>query len=316
MEKFYLIKKDINIKTSIPIRIELNNYNSKKSCFLKLTNFRKAEIQIELDSDSGEIISFKIVYPSIVNIYNKSIREDIQKYETEKPVIKRDNWDMSYDLKLGINDISIDLYNNSIIIQIMGPGSLDTVKFVKTDRLILGIDSYGDIGTIKIDRLTTEEYQGLKQTLEELIIDMKNNPYIEKRPLFKNKIYRLNETQMEEIKKHLIKDEKLYIVDIDGSNIQTELEYLRKIEKEFKFPIAIRPNFDGYLDWIRDLSWLNKEGYILIIRNYSKFLKKNTDFKNKIIADFKRHIQPFWLRDIKEIVVGGKPQRFDVYLVD
>jgi hypothetical protein len=73
---------------------------------------------------------------------------------------------------------------------------------------------------------------------------------------------------------------------------------------------------DGYLDWMRDLGWLNKESYTLIINEYNLFMKNNIDLKNKIISHFRHVILPFWKDEVEEVVVGGKGKCFTLYLVD
>jgi hypothetical protein len=80
------------------------------------------------------------------------------------------------------------------------------------------------------------------------------------------------------IRKYYSTNETLYIVQIDGKRIRNLNEYLKEISTQFQFPIPTK-GLDGYLDWMRDLSWLKKDGYVLIIDNYSDFLSE--DFKNK-----------------------------------
>lgn len=55
-----------------------------------------------------------------------------------------------------------------------------------------------------------------------------------------------------------------------------------------------------YLDWIRDLEWLNKEAYVLIINDYNLFMRNNTDLKNEIISDFKEVILSFWQDEVEK----------------
>jgi len=113
----------------------------------------------------------------------------------------------------------------------------------------------------------------------------------------------------------LSSNDSLYIADIKGNDIQNIQDYLNTVNELFKFPIPTR-GFDGYLDWMRDLNWLNMEGYVLIINNFSIFLKDDSKLKKQIISDFVDVILPFWQDEVKEVVVGGKAKPFIVYLVD
>ncbi len=111
-----------------------------------------------------------------------------------------------------------------------------------------------------------------------------------------------------------------YKVEVDGEKIQTWEDYITVVQDEFKFPTACLDSMDRYVDWITDLSWLDKtkpiEAYILIIRNYNSFLSRNDTLKNLIITSFVDHILPFWEEDIKQMVIEGETRIFCVYLLE
>ncbi|MNP65100.1 hypothetical protein D3C76_1606630 [compost metagenome] len=75
-------------------------------------------------------------------------------------------------------------------------------------------------------------------------------------------------------------------------------------------------SIDRYLDWIRDLDWLDSEGYVLIIKNYSSFMKADPNMKKQMISLFVDTILPYWEEEVKHVMVDGQPKRFMVYLVD
>jgi hypothetical protein len=131
----------------------------------------------------------------------------------------------------------------------------------------------------------------------------------------KNKVYYVSQKEMVELREALRKDDSLYIADINGSDIQSLQDYLNTVNAIFKFPIPAR-GLDGYFDWIRDLDWLMKDGYVLIINDFSKFIKNDLQMKNKIVEDFEKVVLPWWQEEVEKCVVEGKAKPFNVYLVD
>lgn len=131
----------------------------------------------------------------------------------------------------------------------------------------------------------------------------------------KNKVSFISQKEMFDIRETLNKDESLFIVDVDGSTIGSLQDYLGTMNELFKFPIPAR-GLDGYLDWIRDLEWLMKDGYVLVIKNFSKFLSNDLKMKNKIVDDFEKVVLPWWQEEVEKCVVEGKAKLFMVYLVD
>jgi hypothetical protein len=67
---------------------------------------------------------------------------------------------------------------------------------------------------------------------------------------------------------------------------------------------------------MRDLEWLNKKGYVLIIYNYKNFLNQVFSYRPTIVNGFAELILPWWQKEVEYCVVGGKTKTFNVYLVD
>ena len=135
----------------------------------------------------------------------------------------------------------------------------------------------------------------------------------------KNKLYYVANGQKETIINSIKENENIFIAEINGLNIKTSSEYLEIIRKVFNFPKPLenyKLNYDGYLDWIRDLSWIDTQEFVLIIRNFSLFLKDDLTTKNEIIDDFKEIILPWWETEVEQCVVGGKAKPFNIYLID
>ncbi len=131
-----------------------------------------------------------------------------------------------------------------------------------------------------------------------------------------NSIQAIDRKSVEFIKSSTDKNNNLLIAEIDGANVKSWEDYAAHIQKEFQFPTSCLDSIDRYLDWMRDLSWLEKEGFVLIITNYSEFMAENFRLKNDIILDFKEIILPFWEKEVEDVVVEGVVKPFVVYLVD
>lgn len=125
--------------------------------------------------------------------------------------------------------------------------------------------------------------------------------------------------KMAEVSEKLREDHSLHIVTLNGNNIQCVQDFLWAMAKGFKFPPSSRLSPDGYLDWIRDLSWLKKSGYVLIIEHYSELMKDSSlkdDKKDYTVDLFKRVIFPFWEEEVTTVICGGSVKPFNVFLVD
>lgn len=130
-----------------------------------------------------------------------------------------------------------------------------------------------------------------------------------------NRVERISRSDVEPIISQSVGDDRIYVVEIDGTRIQSWHDYISVIQEEFRFP-TLYDNMDGYNDWMRDLDWLNKDGFLLMIHNFSKFMTNMPNLRDKIIGGFSNTILPFWKEEIKHVVVGGEPKSFMVYLVD
>ena len=131
----------------------------------------------------------------------------------------------------------------------------------------------------------------------------------------KNEILKITKTESSTLKQELQKQEGVWIGEIDGENIKTLEDYLDKVNQLCGFPIPAK-GLDGYLDWIRDLSWLRKDGYAIIIYDANKFLSEDSRIKNIVIKSFEDIVLPWWESDVERYVVEGKAKPFNVYLVD
>lgn len=129
-----------------------------------------------------------------------------------------------------------------------------------------------------------------------------------------NQIHYTTTNDLVAIKKKIRNDESLFIGEITGSEIKQLQDFLAAMSQVFLFPHRSY-TVDGYYDWMRDLEWVDKDGYVLIIHDYKDFLCQDISSKNEVIDGFARIILPFWEDEVTEVVVGGKAKSFMVYLV-
>jgi hypothetical protein len=128
-------------------------------------------------------------------------------------------------------------------------------------------------------------------------------------------IHYVSSREMVDIKKEIEKDGSLYIAEIDSSDVKQLQDFLTTMSKVFRFPFPSR-GLDSYNDWMRDLDWLNKDGYVLVINNYKDFLSQDLLSKEAVIDGFSSIILPFWQEEVKHVVVDGQTKQFTIYLVD
>ncbi|MBC2250452.1 barstar family protein [Listeria cossartiae subsp. cayugensis] len=128
----------------------------------------------------------------------------------------------------------------------------------------------------------------------------------------KNEILRVNTIDILELEKNAKKNE-CYIVNIQGNNIQTKKIFLELMAEKFLLPDSI--GWDSFTDWMTDLSWIDNPCFCIIIKDYTDFLKKDTESKEIVMEIFKEDILPFWENGVTQTVVEGKPRSFKVYLV-
>jgi len=132
----------------------------------------------------------------------------------------------------------------------------------------------------------------------------------------KNEIIKISSQEMSEILKEFRRDQSSYILELDGSKIYSWKDYIEIVAEKLEFPKINLYSKDGYIDWMTDLEWLEKESYIVIIYEYSKFMNENPCEKEEVIDMFRTNILPFWKEEVTHVTAGGYPKKFNVYLVD
>ncbi len=118
--------------------------------------------------------------------------------------------------------------------------------------------------------------------------------------------------------------ENIFVAELQGEQITTLAEYYTAIAKAFKFPDLFDKyrNFDSYLDWITDLTWLTYgqkyDGFALFIYDYEeKFMCNDLPKKVSIIETFSEVVLPWWEEEVIHCTDNGcgTARSFQLYLV-
>lgn len=95
---------------------------------------------------------------------------------------------------------------------------------------------------------------------------------------------------------------KLSVVKLDLRKVRGKKEFLARLAKALHCPPYFGMNWDALTDCMRDLSWLNDNGWVVILLNGQEFaIKYQDDFTTAIdvlqtAAKYWRiHRKPFWI---------------------
>src|SRR5262245_51060131 len=94
----------------------------------------------------------------------------------------------------------------------------------------------------------------------------------------------------------------LSVMKMDLRTVQGKKQFLARLAKAFHCPPYFGMNWDALSDCLRDLSWLNDNGWVMIFLNGQEFAVKNQDDFTTAIdvlqtaAEYWRsHGKPFWI---------------------
>lgn len=130
-----------------------------------------------------------------------------------------------------------------------------------------------------------------------------------------NNIYHLSFTQFAAVKRRLQENGNCFLAEIYGKDCETSTQFYKSVSEIMSFPIASK-SFDGFFDWIRDLTWIVPKRIAFIIYNYESFMNKDKEKRAFLMSAFRDDILPWWESEVKQYVVEGTPRQFDVYLID
>ena len=132
--------------------------------------------------------------------------------------------------------------------------------------------------------------------------------------LINNKICEVTPEEVDDIIKHKEQDTNVGIVTLDGKQIRTVGDFIAQMEQKFSLPDC-DGNMNCFFDWIRDITFLNKDEYIVIIYNHEEICRCDRTKGDEIIRLFRKTILPWWEGDVENCVMEGKAKPFNVYLV-
>jgi RNAse (barnase) inhibitor barstar len=93
---------------------------------------------------------------------------------------------------------------------------------------------------------------------------------------------------------HGINRDRFFIGVIDGGQCKTLVDFIDQVGKAFHFPDYFGENMDAVWDCIRDLEWIDKEDYALVIINYDNFLIGESSETKDSIVDFINKVKGDW----------------------
>lgn len=121
---------------------------------------------------------------------------------------------------------------------------------------------------------------------------------------------------------HLIKNSDLtdllisdttHLAILDGKFIQTKAELLSSLGEAYC--LSNWSNLDSISDSLRDLDWLDSEGFVLIIKNFNDLLMEEPHIRASFLSLLVDVVLPHWEKDVLYTVLGGLPKSFQLYLV-
>ena len=105
----------------------------------------------------------------------------------------------------------------------------------------------------------------------------------------------------------------VFIVEINGKQCSKLADYLKIMADSFNFPIEAK-GIDGYNDWMRDLTWIEEKKIVVIISDYTDFLKDDLSSKEIILQEFVQLILPWWDGGYTGCVVNGDELKKDMMI--
>ena len=130
-----------------------------------------------------------------------------------------------------------------------------------------------------------------------------------------NKIVYIAKDEVKKIRTNALKNQDVFLAEIDGAKIRTEEHYVQAMIDAFAIPHPLLGMKIGILnDWIEDLTWIKQKDIVLIVHDYDLMLLDDLKAKKIIMLDFEEIILPWWEGDVVGHMVGGEPRGFWVYL--
>lgn len=104
---------------------------------------------------------------------------------------------------------------------------------------------------------------------------------------------------------------------INGNRAKTSELFLEQIFALLNFPEKKYKNWDAYIGWMRDLSWIKNKKINIIISDWSDFLCEDEKInKNIFVEDYNEDILPYWEKASVHDNSDRYTKDLDVYYTD
>ena len=100
---------------------------------------------------------------------------------------------------------------------------------------------------------------------------------------------------------------KGFVAEIDGKEAKDSKSFLKIMWEKLKMPYPQWQNWDGYLDWMRDLTWIKEQDLNIVFTNFNDLLSEEPAIKASVINDFVSVIFAYW-NAVKEEDLEDKNQ--------
>jgi hypothetical protein len=104
------------------------------------------------------------------------------------------------------------------------------------------------------------------------------------------------------------------VVYIEGSLTKNHTDYLDDIYSKLEFPNE-KHNWDAYLDWMTDLSWIKEKSITIVVKDYHLFLQDDKKYKEFFLSDFLDKLFPFWKYDAYKVFNKESVKSICLFLV-
>lgn len=134
---------------------------------------------------------------------------------------------------------------------------------------------------------------------------------------FKNKIYNIKSSELEEYKN---KFKGSFVMEIDGDKCKTWKDYIKEIDKKYGVGHYYKDT-DHHafyiIEWDHqfDLTEYQRDSYLLIINNYNVFLSKELDVKEIFEDLYDKRILHYFDNKIVKNRLSGDYKKFNLLLV-
>lgn len=98
----------------------------------------------------------------------------------------------------------------------------------------------------------------------------------------------------------------VFCVQLDGNKIKDYQDLINEMQNKMHFPRDCQGSIDRYLDWMRDLSWIQSDIIYIHILNSRCLMSDKPNDRKAFLEDFEEIIIPFWKYEADIVIVDGR----------